>query len=108
MLPTDRTLPRARLRQLAWLLALVLAVIAWRISPSAASVSLRLAGAGVFAAGTLWPNLFSLPYLVFLAVLYPLAWVVSQVLRRPEFVTSVWSFALPAAPEHPAAPRKRR
>jgi len=47
--------PLRRLRHLAWLTALVLAVLAWYEDPS---WPLRIAAAAVFATGTVLPNLF--------------------------------------------------
>jgi len=51
--------PRRRLRYLAWLAALVLALLAWYEDPS---WSLRIAAAAVFAIGTVLPHTFRLPY----------------------------------------------
>jgi hypothetical protein len=65
----------ARLRLLAWLSALALAVVAWRLGPSLDGLLLRLAGAGVFAVGTLWPRTFYGMHLLLYILAFPLLWV---------------------------------
>jgi hypothetical protein len=65
----------ARLRLLAWLAALVLAVVAWHLGPSLASLVLRLVGAGIFAIGTLWPGTFYGMHLFLSVLAFPLLWI---------------------------------
>jgi hypothetical protein len=92
MPPKERNSLRRRLRQLAWALALVLALLAWWVDASPVSLPMRLAAASVFAMGTLWPNLFYGPYLVFV---YPPVWLLGRLLRRPGPTESIQSVTLP-------------
>ncbi len=99
----ERNPLRSRLRQLAWLLALLLAVAGWRLSLSPFGLLLRLAAAIIFTAGTLWPSLFSGAYRAIVAAFSPLVRLAGQCLGRPQWAASVQSFAFPAE-----APRRRR
>jgi hypothetical protein len=70
--------PRRRLRHFAWVLALLLAVLALLLTPSPHAWPLRLAAALVFAGGTVLPRLFRWPYFAFLVALYPVFWVIHR------------------------------
>jgi hypothetical protein len=72
----------ARLRLLAWIAALSLAVVAWHLGPSLDGLLLRLAGAGVFAIGTLWPRTFYGMHLFLSLLAFPLLWIASQAWQR--------------------------
>jgi hypothetical protein len=72
----------ARLRLLAWIAALSLALVAWHLGPSLSSLILRLAGAGVFAIGTLWPRTFYGMHLFLSALAFPLLWILGQAWQR--------------------------
>ncbi|HEV3118446.1 MAG TPA: hypothetical protein VGY58_15460 [Gemmataceae bacterium] len=88
------------LRSLAWLAALVLAVLAVFYEATAAGWPLRLAAAGLFAVGTVLPGLLRWPYRLLLAACYPVIWILQRTLPTP---------VNPAAwPSRPARSRARR
>jgi hypothetical protein len=70
--------PRRRLRRLAWVLALGVAVAAWLVADPVPSLLLRLAAALVFAVGTVWPGLFRCLYRSLVLLAYPLRWIVGD------------------------------
>jgi hypothetical protein len=72
----------AQLRLLAWIAALALALAAWHVGPSLSSLILRLAGAGIFAIGTLWPRTFYGMHLFLSVLAFPLLWVLGQAWQR--------------------------
>ncbi len=71
---------RSRLRHYSWAAALALAVIAWLLAPSSASLALRVAGAAVFVIGTFWPKVFYWVYLPLAVLFYPFVSLVSRFL----------------------------
>jgi hypothetical protein len=71
---------RRQLRHCAWATALALAVIAWHWPGAFGGLVLRLAAAGAFAVGTVWPPVFRWPYRALLVVTFPLGWVAGHVL----------------------------
>jgi hypothetical protein len=88
------------LRALAWLAALVLAVLAVFYEATAAGWPLRLAAAGIFAVGTVLPGLLRWPYILLLALGYPVIWILQRTLPAP-LNPSAW-------PPRPSRPRARR
>ena len=69
--------PRRQLRYLAWLIASVLAVLAWQGDP-VETRWLRLAAASVFAVGTVLPGFFRWPYVALLYLIYPFLWLIGR------------------------------
>ena len=53
-----RNSQNAQLRLFAWLLALLIALLSWRLSHTPWGLVLQLAAALVFALGTMWPSAF--------------------------------------------------
>lgn len=82
MLPDaiDRNPSRRHLRSFAWMTALVLVAVSWRLDSLGLSLALWLAGASVFALGTVWPAAFRWWYVALVVLTYPLGWLVSRVL----------------------------
>jgi len=70
--------PRRRLRRLAWVVALGLAIAAWLVADSATALLLRFLAGFVFAVGTVWPGLFRGLYRTLVLLAYPLRWVVGD------------------------------
>jgi hypothetical protein len=70
--------PRRRLRRLAWILALGVAVTAWLVADPVDGLLLRLLAAVVFAVGTVWPGLFRCCYRTLVLLAYPLRWIVGD------------------------------
>jgi hypothetical protein len=68
---TDETVSRAHLRHWAWFVALVLALVSWRIDGAAKSWILKAAASALFVLGTLWPFALSTPYRLFMVITYP-------------------------------------
>jgi|SRR5439155_25498008 len=75
--------PKRDLRSVAWLVALVLAVLAVFYESTAAGWPLRLAAAGIFAVGTVLPGLLRWPYVLMLGLCYPVIWVLQRTLPTP-------------------------
>jgi hypothetical protein len=71
---------RRQLRHFAWIMALLLAVLAWQTGDSLPRLVLRLLAAFVFAAGTVWPGLFRWVYRVVWFITAPFGWVIGHVL----------------------------
>jgi hypothetical protein len=71
--------PRRRLRRLAWVLALGVAVVAWFAADPVDGLLLRLAAGVIFAVGTVWPGLFRCLYRTLVLLAYPLRWIVGDV-----------------------------
>jgi hypothetical protein len=70
--------PRRRLRRLAWVLALGVAVTAWFLPDAVYSLIFRLLAGFIFAVGTVWPGLFRCLYRTLVLLAYPLRWVVGD------------------------------
>jgi hypothetical protein len=60
--------------------ALVLVAVSWRLDAFAWGLALRLAGASVFALGTVWPAAFRWWYVALAVLTYPVGWLVSRML----------------------------
>jgi len=75
--------PRRHLRAVAWLVAVLLAVLAVFYESTAAGWTLRLSAAALFAIGTVLPRTLRWPYILLLITLYPLLWILKRVLPAP-------------------------
>ncbi len=82
--------PRRNLRHAAWLVALVLAVVAIQSDSPSQAWPLHLAAAVVFAVGTVLPGLLRWPCLALLLVLYPLFWIGSRLLPVLARLSQKW------------------
>jgi hypothetical protein len=76
--PSDRNPPQRHLRRLAWVIALVVAVVAWRWPDPLQGFGLRFSAALIFAIGTVWPRLFRWLYRLVALATYPLRWAFGQ------------------------------
>jgi hypothetical protein len=76
---TGEMASRSQLRHLAWGIALILALAAWRVNMSAGSWLLKAAAGAVFALGTLWPSALAKPHRVLMVITYPVRWAANWV-----------------------------
>ncbi len=70
--------PRRRLRRLAWVVALGVAIAAWLVTDTGTGLLLRFLAAFFFAVGTVWPGVFRPLYRILVVLAYPLRWVIGD------------------------------
>jgi len=88
--------PKRHLRSIAWLIALVLAVLGVIYESTATGWTLRLAAAVIFAVGTVLPGTLRWPYVLLLLLCYPILWILKRYLPAPA-EPSTWKTRTPRA-----------